>query len=108
MDTPLDAEAIRHLYGQRHEIIRFQRLVGLMKYMTYKLATTPLVCIDDPVRPFFRDIWAHVQCAAFRLPGLRDIAARVVENNGLLEPPRPGGIPRQLSVWAAIIRADKH
>src|SRR3546814_5140646 len=57
------------LYAQRHEIIRFQRLAGLMKDVTWKLATTPLPCIDDPVRPFFRDVWDHVQRAEFRLTG---------------------------------------
>ncbi|SKB28757.1 magnesium and cobalt transport protein CorA [Sphingopyxis flava] len=103
MDTPLDASEIRHLYAQRHEIIRFQRLAGLMKDLTWKLATTPLPCIDDPVRPFFRDIWDHVQRAEFRLTGLRDIAASVIETNGLLEQQRQGVITRQLAAWAAIL-----
>lgn len=103
MDTPLDADEIRHLYAQRHEIIRFQRLVGLMKDVTWKLATTPLPCIDDPVRPFFRDVWDHVQRAEFRLTGLRDIAASVIETNGLLEQQRQGVITRQLAAWAAIL-----
>src|SRR3546814_2938935 len=85
MDTPLDAHKIRHLYAQRHEIIRFQRIAGLMKDVTWKLATTQLPGIDEPVRPFFRDVWDHVQRAEFRLTGLRDIAAGVVETNGLLE-----------------------
>jgi len=103
MDTPLDAAEIRHLYAQRHEIIRFQRLAGLMKDLAYKLATTPLPCIDDAVRPFFRDIWDHVQRAEFRLTGLRDIAASVIETNGLLEQQRQGVITRQLAAWAAIL-----
>ncbi|MGV1684151.1 magnesium and cobalt transport protein CorA [Sphingopyxis sp. NJF-3] len=103
MDTPLDADEIRHLYAQRHEIIRFQRLAGLMKDVTWKLATTPLPCIDDPVRPFFRDVWDHVQRAEFRLTGLRDIAASVIETNGLLEQQRQGVITRQLAAWAAIL-----
>ncbi len=103
MDTPLDASEIRHLYAQRHEIIRFQRLAGLMKDLTWKLATTPLPCIDEPVRPFFRDIWDHVQRVEFRLTGLRDIAAGVIETNGLLEQQRQGVITRQLAAWAAIL-----
>jgi magnesium transporter len=62
-----------------------------------------LPCIDDPVQPFFRDIWDHVQRAEFRLSGLRDIAAGVVETNGLLEQQRQGVITRQLAAWAAIL-----
>lgn len=103
MDTPLDAAAIRHLYAQRHELIRFQRIVGLMKDMAWKLATLSLPGIDDAVRPFFRDVWDHVQRAEFRLTGLRDIAAGVIETNGLLEQQRQGAITRQLAAWAAIL-----
>ncbi len=104
MDTPLDAVEIRHLYAQRHEIIRFQRLVGLMKEVAGRLATDDdLPNIDAAVRPFFRDIWDHVQRAEFRLTSLRDIAASVIETNGLLEQQRQGVITRQLAAWAAIL-----
>lgn len=104
MDTPLDAAEIRHLYGQRHEIIRFQRLVGMMKEVANRLATDDdLPNIDEAVRPFFRDLWDHVQRAEFRLTGLRDIAASVIETNGLLEQQRQGVITRQLAAWAAIL-----
>lgn len=103
MDTPLDAAEIRHLYAQRHHVIRFQRLTGLMKDAAQKLATAPLPCIDDPVRPFFRDVWDHVQRAEFRLTGLRDVAASVVDTNSLLEQQRQGAITRQLAAWAAIL-----
>lgn len=103
MDTPLDAAEIRHLYAQRHEIIRFQRLVGMMKDVAGRLAADDLPHIDEAVRPFFRDIWDHVQRAEFRLTGLRDIAAGVIETNGLLEQQRQGVITRQLAAWAAIL-----
>ena len=104
MDTPLDAAEIRHLYSQRHEIIRFQRLVGMMKEVAGRLATDDdLPNVDSAVRPFFRDIWDHVQRAEFRLTGLRDIAASVIETNGMLEQQRQGVITRQLAAWAAIL-----
>jgi len=104
MDTPLDASEIRHLYSQRHEIIRFQRIVGLMKDVANRLVTTDdLPWIDDAVRPYFRDIWDHVQRAEFRLQGLREVAASVVDTNSLLEQQRQGVITRQLAAWAAIL-----
>lgn len=104
MDTPLDAEEIRHLYSQRHEMIRFQRIVGLMKDVANRLVvTSDLPWIDDAVRPYFRDVWDHVQRAEFRLSGLRDVAASVVDTNSLLEQQRQGVITRQLAAWAAIL-----
>lgn len=104
MDTPLDADEIRHLYAQRHEVIRFQRLTGLMKDVAWRLANADdLPSIDHAVRPFFRDIWDHVQRAEFRLAGLRDIAASVIDTNGMLEQQRQGVITRQLAAWAAIL-----
>ncbi len=104
MDTPLSAVDIRHLYKQRHEIIRFQRLVGMMKDVAARLATgDELPAIDPVVRPFYRDIWDHVQRAEYRLAGLRDIAVSVIETNGMLEQQRQGAITRQLAAWAAIL-----
>ena len=104
MDTPLDAEEIRHLYGQRHEIIRFQRIVGLMKDVANRLiGTDDLPWIDEAVRPYFRDVWDHVQRAEFRISGLREVAASVVDTNSLLEQQRQGVITRQLAAWAAIL-----
>lgn len=55
-----------------------------------------------PCAPF-RDIWDHVQRAEFRLVGLRDVAASVVDTNNLLEQQRQGAITRQLAAWAAIL-----
>ncbi|MGV7122780.1 magnesium and cobalt transport protein CorA [Sphingopyxis sp. 550A] len=104
MDTPLDAEEIRHLYSQRHEIIRFQRIVGLMKDVAARLVgSADLPWIDDAVRPYFRDVWDHVQRAEFRLSGLREVAGSVVDTNSLLEQQRQGAITRQLAAWAAIL-----
>ncbi len=104
MDTPLEAAEIRQLYAQRHEVIRFQRLTGLMKDVAGRLAgEDDLPCIDPAVRPFFRDIWDHVHRAEFRLTGLRDVAASVIETSGMLEQQRQGVITRQLAAWAAIL-----
>lgn len=104
MDTPLSAADIRHLYKQRHEIIRFQRLVGMMKEVAARLAKgDELPAIDPVVRPFYRDVWDHVQRAEYRLAGLRDIAVSVIETNGMLEQQRQGAITRQLAAWAAIL-----
>ena len=104
MDTPLDAGEIRHLYAQRHEIIRFQRIVGLMKDVAARLVgAADLPWIDDAVRPYFRDVWDHVQRAEFRLSGLREVAGSVVDTNSLLEQQRQGAITRQLAAWAAIL-----
>ncbi|WP_188237638.1 magnesium and cobalt transport protein CorA [Sphingopyxis sp. LK2115] len=104
MDTPLSAADIRHLYKQRHEIIRFQRLVGMMKEVAARLAHgDELPAMDPVVRPFFRDVWDHVQRAEYRLAGLRDIAVSVIETNGMLEQQRQGAITRQLAAWAAIL-----
>lgn len=65
MDTPLDADDIRHLYGQRHEIVRFQRLVGLMKDVASRLTSdADLPCIDD-ASPFPRHSWGTMWRAEF-------------------------------------------
>ncbi len=102
-ETSLDAAQIRHLLAQRHELIRFQRIIGMMKDVVGRLTTLDLPCIDEATRPFFRDILDHLARAEFRLTGLRDIMASVIETNGLLEQQRQGIITRQLAAWAAIL-----
>src|SRR3546814_11880142 len=102
MDTPLDAAEIRHLYKQRHEIIRFQRLVGMMKEVAGRLTTDDdLPNIDTAVRPFYRDVWDHVQRAEYPLNGLRDITASVLQTTGMLEQPAQGVITQHLPARAA-------
>ena len=68
-----------------------------------RLGAADLPWIDDAVRPYFRDVWDHVQRAEFRLSGLREVAGSVVDTNSLLEQQRQGAITRQLAAWAAIL-----
>src|SRR3546814_11622261 len=76
----------------------------MMKEVAGRLTTDDdLPNIDAAVRPFYRDVWDHVQRAEYRLNGLRDIAASVIETNGMLEQQRQGVITRQLAAWAAIL-----
>src|SRR3546814_11657461 len=76
----------------------------MMKEVAGRLTTDDdLPNIDTAVRPFYRDVWDHVQRAEYRLNGLRDIAASVIETNGLLEQQRQGVITRHLAAWAAIL-----
>src|SRR3546814_11251022 len=80
------------------------RSVGRMKEVAGRLTTDDdLPNIDAAVRPFYRDVWDHVQRAEYRLNGLRDIAASVIETNGMLEQQRQGVITRQIAAWAAIL-----
>src|SRR3546814_17570436 len=75
MDTPLDASEIRHLYKQRHEIIRFQRLVGMMKEVAGRLTTDDdLPNIAPAVRHFYRDAWDTLHRPQKLPPGLTDMA----------------------------------
>src|SRR3546814_11961424 len=76
----------------------------MMKEVAGRLTTDDdLPNIDAAVRPFYRDVWDHVQRAEYRLNGLRDIAASVIETNGILEPQRQGGITLQTAAWAATL-----
>src|SRR3546814_20105985 len=66
MDTPLDAQEIRHLYATRHAITSFQRIAELLKYLTRKLVMHQLPGDAKQGRSFFRDGRDHVQRAATR------------------------------------------
>jgi magnesium transporter len=60
-------------------------------------------CIDDEVRPYFRDVHDHVRRVTSSVETLREVLSWVFEAGTLLEQQRQGVIVRKLAAWAAIL-----
>jgi magnesium transporter len=102
-DSFLDRAMIRRIFAIRREVVRFQRILGVMSDVASRLANVTLPHIDGNMIPYFRDVQDHVRRAEYRLTGLREILTSVAETSSLLEQQRQGDITRQLAAWAAIL-----
>jgi magnesium transporter len=103
LDTFLRREDVTRLFTLRHQLIKFQRILGPTSELIGKLVHLDLPCLDPEVRPYFSDVLDHVRRVETMTAGLRDVLTSVFEISTLLEQQRQGAITRQLAAWAAIL-----
>ena len=102
-DHFLDRTSILRIFAMRREVVRFQRVLGVMIDVAARLANVSVPQIDADMRPYFRDVYDHVVRAEYRLGGLREILTSVVETSNLLEMQRQGDNTRRLAAWAGLL-----
>jgi magnesium transporter len=102
-DRFLDRESTLRIFSMRRDVVRFQRVLGVMTDVAAHMVNVTTLHIDPDIRPYFRDVLDHVRRCEYRLTGLRDIMTSVVETSNLLEMQRQGDTTRRLSAWAAIL-----
>ncbi|HEX7871356.1 MAG TPA: magnesium/cobalt transporter CorA [Sphingobium sp.] len=96
-------EDIVRLFALRHDVVRFQRVLGPMQEVARRLVNLEFPCIDSNTMPYFRDVLDHVLRAEYRVGGLREVLSTAIETTNLVEQQRQGEITRQLAAWAAIL-----
>jgi len=94
---------IRRIFAIRREIVRFQRVLGVMTDVAARMVNHPMPHIDADMIPYLRDVQDHVRRAEYRVIGLREFLTSAAETSSLLEQQRQGDITRQLAAWAAIL-----
>jgi magnesium transporter len=99
----LTRDEINHLFTLQRELIRFQRVLGPMSELCSKIVRLQLPAIDEHCRPYFSDVFEHIQRVIARVEALREILKSVFEISTLLEQQRQGQTTRQLAAWAAIL-----
>lgn len=99
----LQHDDIIGLFSLRHDVVRFQRVLGPMQEVARRLVNLEFPCIDSNTVPYFRDVYDHVMRAEYRVSGLREVLSSAIETSNLVEQQRQGEITRQLAAWAAIL-----
>ncbi|MCE7797979.1 magnesium/cobalt transporter CorA [Sphingobium sufflavum] len=99
----LQREDVVSLFTLRHDVVRFQRVLGPMQEVARRLVNLEFPCIDQNTMPYFRDVLDHVLRAEYRVTGLREVLSSAIETSNLVEQQRQGEITRQLAAWAAIL-----
>lgn len=103
LDSFLERDEIMRIFTLRRELMRFQRIMGPMSEMVGRIVHLEVPCIDNDVRPYFKDVLDHIRRVDLRMGTLRDVLTSVFEVSHLLESQRQGAITRQLAAWAAIL-----
>jgi magnesium transporter len=103
IDAFPEPSTIRRIFRLRRQLRRFERLIGPMREVCERLATTPLPAVDPSAQIWFRDVFDHVQRSLTRMRGLKETLDSIVETASLLEQHRQGTMTRQLAAWAAIL-----
>jgi magnesium transporter len=101
--TFLDRAEVTRIFNLRRDLLRFRRILGPMEEVAARLEHLDSPCIDDEVRPYFRDVFDHVRHVMSDTDTLKDVLAWVFEASTLLEAQRQGVITRKLAAWAAIL-----
>jgi magnesium transporter len=94
---------IKRLFHLRRDLIRFKRVLSPMADVSGRLEHLETPCLDDDVRPSFRDVLDHTQKIENMVDALREVITSVFEAASLLEQQRQGAITRKLAAWAAIL-----
>ena len=103
LDEFLTRAEVTRLFTLRHQLLKFQRVLGPTSELVRKLVHLDLPCIDPEVRPYLNDVLDHIRRVENTSAGLRDVLTSVFEIGTLLEQQRQGTITRQLAAWAAIL-----
>jgi magnesium transporter len=103
LNTFLSHAEVKRLFHLRRDLIRFKRVLSPMAEVSGRLEHLDTPCLDDDVRPYFRDVLDHTQKVEAMVDALREVITSVFEAASLLEQQRQGAITRKLAAWAAIL-----
>ena len=103
LEAFLSHAEVKRLFHVRRDLIRFKRVLSPMAEVCGRLEHLDTPCLDDDVRPYFRDVLDHTQKVEGMVDALREVITSVFEAASLLEQQRQSAITRKLAAWAAIL-----
>ena len=103
LEAFLSHDEVKRLFHLRRDLIRFKRVLSPMAEVCGRLEHLDTPCLDDDVRPYFRDVHDHALKVEYMVDALREVITSVFEAASLLEQQRQGAITRKLAAWAAIL-----
>ncbi|CAN7246324.1 magnesium/cobalt transporter CorA [Caulobacter sp. LjRoot300] len=103
LEAFLSHAEVKRLFHVRRDLIRFKRVLSPMAEVCGRLEHLETPCLDDDVRPYFRDVLDHTQKVEGMVDALREVITSVFEAASLLEQQRQSAITRKLAAWAAIL-----
>ena len=102
-DGPHDGQVQRRSYQLRKSLVLLRRVVLPMREVVNTLMRRDLHVIDEPMAPYFQDVYDHVLRATEWTESLRDLVTTILETNLTIQGNRLNGIMKKVTSWAAVI-----
>jgi magnesium transporter len=102
-DQPKDKEMQRRTFQLRKSLVTARRVVLPMREVVNALLRRDLKVIDEPMQPYFQDVYDHVLRATEWTESLRDLVTTILETHLTVRGNRLNVIMKQVTSWAAII-----
>jgi magnesium transporter len=93
----------QRIYQLTREVVELRRATSPLAAALDRMHQEPLPHIDEQMRPYFRDVYDHVERADERVEGFRDLLTGILQANTALVSVRQNEVVQKISGWAAII-----
>ena len=91
------------IYGLKREVLLLHDIVMPLAEPLQDVEAIEFAVIDDPLKPYFRDVSDHVQRYARQIESYRELLTNVLSANLTRVSVRQNEDTRKISAWAAII-----
>jgi magnesium transporter len=102
-DEPRDREMQRRTFQLRKSLVTVRRVVLPMREVVNSLLRRDLHIVDEPMLPYYQDVYDHVLRATEWTESLRDLVTTILETHLTVRGNRLNVIMKQVTSWAAII-----
>ena len=98
-----DSEMERRTFELRKSLVLLRRTVLPMREVVNTLLRRDLHVVDEPMFPYYQDVYDHVLRATEWTESLRDLVSTIRETHLTMQGNRLNVIMKQVTSWAAII-----
>jgi magnesium transporter len=102
-DQARDRDVQRRTFALRKSLVLLRRVVLPMREVVNSLLRRDLHVVEDPMQPYYQDVYDHVLRATEWTESLRDMVATILETQLTVRGNRLNVITKQVTSWAAII-----
>ena len=100
---PREREVQRRSYSLRKALVLLRRVVVPTREVVNSLMRRDLRIVDEPLMPYYQDVYDHVLRATDWTDSLRDLVTTILETNLTIQGNRMNLIMKKVTSWAAII-----
>jgi magnesium transporter len=102
-ESARDSDVQRRSFRLRKSLVEVRRVVLPMREVLNSIMRRDLHIVDDPMQPYFQDVYDHVLRASEWTESLRDLVVTIRETQLNIQGNRLNLVMKKVTSWAAII-----
>ena len=102
-ESPRNSELQRRSFELRKSLVLLRRVVLPMREVVNSLMRRDLGVVDEPMAPYYQDVYDHVLRATEWTESLRDLVTTIRETYLTIQGNRMNLVMKKVTSWAAII-----